>query len=314
MEIYPKDQEVELKTEPAVRGDLTSRVLPQMKLGNGFPGSLASPPPPLPRNVSPAERAALRFRLVGSAAIVTGGAGDLGYAASRALLEHGLQGLMIFDMSFQEADNKVKSLKTEFPGTTILSTKVDITDAEAVAIAVSETANVFGSVDILLNFAGIVNCQHAIDMTANEWSRVLNVNATGGFLCAQAVARQMKKQGTGGSMVFVASISAHRVNYPQPQVSYNVSKSAVVAMVKSLAAEWAHLGIRVNSISPGYMDTILNEGVGLDDAKNIWLSRNPMHRMGYPEELTGALVLLASRAGSYINGTDIVIDGGQTLF
>lgn len=102
--------------------------------------------------------------------------------------------------------------------------------------------------------------------------------------------------------------------YLRPQVSYNVSKSAVMAMVKSLAAEWAYMGIRVNSISPGYMDTVLNEGIGLDNARNIWLSRNPMRRMGQPDELTGAIVLLASRAGSYINGADIVIDGGQTLF
>ena len=86
------------------------------------------------------------------------------------------------------------------------------------------------------------------------------------------------------------------------------------AMVKSLAAEWVGHGIRVNSISPGYMDTIMNEGVGLDSARNIWLSRNPMRRMGKPDELAGAVVLLASRAGSYINGADILVDGGQTVF
>ncbi|KAK6064637.1 NADP-dependent mannitol dehydrogenase 2 [Seiridium cupressi] len=314
MAIDSEFRDVEPKTTSTARADLADRVLPQMKLGDDIPGSLVSPPSPLPRKASPTERAALRFRLVGSTAIVTGGAGDLGYAVSCALLEHGLKGLMIFDMNPEVAVTKVKTLESEFPGTNILFTKVDVTDAEAVAAAVSETARLLGSVDILLNFAGMVMCQHAIDMAPNQWTSIMNVNTTGGFFCAQAVALQMKKQGTGGSMVFVASISAHRVNYPQPQVSYNVSKSAVMAMVKSLAAEWAHLGIRVNSISPGYMDTILNEGAGLDDAKNIWLSRNPMHRMGQPDELAGAVVLLASRAGSYINGADIVIDGGQTLF
>lgn len=314
MDIDSGFREVELKPVPTVRADLTNRVLPQMKLGDGIPGSLVSPPSPLPRSASPDERAALRFRLVGGTAIVTGGAGDLGFAASRALLEHGLKGLMIFDTNPKEAAVKVKALENEFPGTTIRFIKVDVADAEAVAAAVSETARTLGSVDILLNFAGMVMCQHALDTAPNEWNRVMNVNTSGGFLCAQAVARQMRKQGTGGSMIFVASISAHRVNYPQPQVSYNVSKSAVMAMVKSLAAEWAHMGIRVNSISPGYMDTILNEGIGLDNARNIWLSRNPMRRMGQPDELTGAIVLLASRAGSYINGADIVIDGGQTLF
>lgn len=105
-------------------------------------------------------------------------------------------------------------------------------------------------------------------------------------------------------MVFVASISAHQVNFPQPQVLYNVSKAGVKAMVRSLAAEWARYGIRVNSISPGYMDTILNEGDGLEEARRIWLSRHPLGRMGQPDELCGVVVMLASRAGSYLNGSD----------
>lgn len=307
-------REVELKTVATARTDLMSRVLPQMTLGDGnIPGSLVGPPPPLSPNISPAARAMRRFGVSGNA-IVTGGAGDLGYSASRALLEHGLKGLMIFDMNPEVAAAKIQSLETDFPDATIRFLKVDVSDAEVVGAAVAETVKILGTVDVLLCFAGMVLCNHALQFTPSDWSRVMNVNTTGVFFCAQTVARQMVEQGTGGSMIFIASISAHRVNYPQPQVSYNVSKSAVMAMVKSLAAEWAGHGIRVNSISPGYMDTILNEGVGLDSARNIWLSRNPMRRMGQPEELAGTVVLLASRAGSYINGVDILVDGGQTLF
>ena len=102
--------------------------------------------------------------------------------------------------------------------------------------------------------------------------------------------------------MFTASISGHRVNFPQPQVAYNVSKSALLALKSSLAAEWARYGIRVNSISPGYMDTILNEGDGIAPSRKIWASRNPMGRMGVPTELTGAIVLLSSEAGSYMTG------------
>ena len=120
--------------------------------------------------------------------------------------------------------------------------------------------------------------------------------------------------GNGGNIVFVASISAHRINYPQPQAAYNASKAAVISIKSSLAAEWATHGIRVNTISPGYMDTILNEGEGLNDARRTWVERNPMGRMGQPEELTGPLVLLCSGAGSYITGADLLVDGGQTLF
>lgn len=119
----------------------------------------------------------------------------------------------------------------------------------------------------------------------------------------------MREQKSKGSIVFIASISGHRVNYPQPQVAYNVSKSSLLHLKNCLAAEWARYGIRVNTISPGYMDTILNEGAGLERARNSWASRNPMGRMGLPEELTGPLILLTSHAGSYINGADILVDG-----
>jgi sorbose reductase len=121
--------------------------------------------------------------------------------------------------------------------------------------------------------------------------------------------RQMIKQSSGGSIVFVASISAHRVNFPQPQIGYNVSKGALLQLKSSLAAEWARYGIRVNSVSPGYMDTVLNEGEGLAKARKIWTERNPMGRMGQPAELTGPVVLLCSGAGRYITGADIVVDG-----
>ncbi|KAI0905740.1 oxidoreductase-like protein [Ustulina deusta] len=295
------------------RADLTARVLPQITLGTGAPGDLTAPPSPFPTSMTPAERAHERFRLGGNA-IVTGGAGDLGSAVSKALLEHGLQGLMIFDMDPVEGEAKVSLLETEFPDVRIRFLKVDITDEAAVDAAVAQTVSLLGPVTTLLNFAGIVSCGHALDWTSKDWNRVLNVNTIGSFFVARAVARHIIAHKTGGSMVFVASISAHQVNFPQPQVLYNVSKAGVKAMVRSLAAEWARYGIRVNSISPGYMDTILNEGDGLEEARRIWLSRHPLGRMGQPDELCGVVVMLASRAGSYLNGSDIIVDGGQTLF
>lgn len=141
--------------------------------------------------------------------------------------------------------------------------------------------------------------------------------------------RNMKSHERGGSIILVAcmsrtasnisvypllqltqtAISAHRVNYPQPQVAYNVSKAGVLHLTHCLAAEWARYGIRINSISPGYMDTILNEGAGLENARNAWAARNPMGRMGVPQELCGPIVLLCSQAGSFMNGADLVVDG-----
>lgn len=114
----------------------------------------------------------------------------------------------------------------------------------------------------------------------------------------------------GGTITLIGSISAHRVNFPQPQAAYNVSKAGIVALVKSLAAEWAVDGVRVNSISPGYQDTILNAGEGkIREARAVWNERNPMGRMGAVGEMDGMCVLLCSRAGSYMTGSDYVIDG-----
>jgi sorbose reductase len=193
-----------------------------------------------------------------------------------------------------------------------------VTDATSVAEGVSNVVSTLGSLDHLFCFAGIVGCFHAMEMTDVQWRKTLDVNTTGSFLCAQAAAKQMaiqKRAAPGCSITLTASISAHRVNFPQPQVAYNVSKAAIVSLKSSLAAEWAVHGIRVNSISPGYMDTILNAGEGnIKTARDTWAARNPMGRMGAVGELDGVCVLLASRAASYINGADFVVDGGAVCF
>ncbi|KAK8034527.1 hypothetical protein PG993_009522 [Apiospora rasikravindrae] len=264
--------------------------------------------------VDPSSNPALeRFKVAGNA-IVAGGGGDLGSTSSRALLQHGLGKLAIFDLDSVEGAKRVDKLKAEFPSALIIFKTVDITEADHVDHAVNEVATEFGSINILLNFAGTVCCMPSLDVSPVEWRRVLDVNTTGSFIIAHAVARKMIAAKTGGSIMFVASISGHSVCYPQPQAPYNTAKAAVMMLKSCLAAEWAVHGIRVNSISPGYMDTILNEGAGLDEAKSVWLSRNPLGRMGHREELSGVVVLLSSRAGSYINGSDIIADGGQTLF
>lgn len=209
---------------------------------------------------------------------------------------------MIFDVNPSQAQAKISELIAEFPDAKIQAMKVDITDDAAVSLAVEKTAEILGSVEILLCFAGVVGCYHALEMTSAQFRRTIDINTTGNFLVAQAVAKQMVKQGGRGSITFVASISGHMVNYPQPQAAYNVSKAAVLSLKNCLATEWARYGIRVNSISPGYMDTILNEGEGIEKSKQSWRERNPSGRLGVASELTGAVILLSSNAGTYING------------
>ncbi|TKA67491.1 hypothetical protein B0A55_08602 [Friedmanniomyces simplex] len=303
----------------ADRDSLTSREIPFMKLSDGSSSSLTSPPPPLPPPfyLMADGRAVARFAVEGNV-VISGGAGTLGISAARALLEHGASGCCLWDLesTLRASQPDLLGLAKDFPKSRVFGVAVDVTDSAAVADGLASVVQTLGSIEHLFCFAGIVGVVPAAEMTDAQWRKTLDVNATGAFFCAQAAAKQMAKQGKGGcSITLTASISAHRVNYPQPQVAYNVSKAAIVSLKSSLAAEWAVHGIRVNSISPGYMDTILNAGDGsIKTARDSWATRNPMGRMGAVGELDGMCVLLASRAGSYINGADMVIDGGAIVF
>lgn len=293
------------------RSQLKSRIIPKIVLGDGQPGSLSGPPPPLTQT-TPQARALERFSVTGNV-IVTGGTGDIGQAVCRALLEHGAGGLVMFDVDRSRGVAAAMGLAADFPDAKVEFARVDVTDAETVGEAVRGAARRLGSVDVLVCLAGIVGSVPAVDMTPEQFRLMVDVHLTGSFLCAQAVAREMIRQGTRGSIIMTGSVSGHRPNYPQPQVHYNVAKAGVLAMKDSLAAEWGVHGIRVNTISPGYMNTILNEGAMLDWHKTQWFHKHPMGRMGEPEELVGAIILLASGASTYLTGEDIRIDGGQTL-
>ncbi|KAB8204507.1 hypothetical protein BDV34DRAFT_213782 [Aspergillus parasiticus] len=300
-------------TIPRPKINTEARAPPFIELSNGSATSKTAAPAPLNSQVTPTERARLRFGVKGNA-IVTGGGGDIGSVACRALLEHGLQGLVIFDIHPGVGQAIAKTLQAEFPKATITFIEVNVTDDVAVAEAVVQAEALLGTIDIALCFAGITHSVHALDLTAQDWRKMFEVNTTGAWLIAQAAARSMAAKGNGGSIVLMASVSAHIANFPQPQVHYNASKAALISTKSSLAAEWAKYGIRVNTISPGYIDTILNEGDTLEQHRRAWMTRLPYGRMGQPEELTGAIILLCSPAGSYITGADILVDGGLTIF
>ncbi|KZL66907.1 short-chain dehydrogenase/reductase family [Colletotrichum tofieldiae] len=293
--------------DPSARADLTKRQIPFMTLASG----LSDLPGASLRTASATDTAESRFALPGTA-VVTGGTGAIAQAVVRAMLQHGLTGLMLLDLDVAsaEAAGQIAALRGEFPEARIEAQSVDVTDEAGVAAAMERAAAALGGVDYLVCFAGVVGCVHALEMPAAQFRRILDINTTGAFVCAQAAARVMVRQGRGGRVVFTASISAHRVNFPQPQAAYNTSKGALLQLKSSLAAEWARYGITVNSISPGYMDTVLNEGEGLREAREVWAGRNPAGRMGMPEEVGGVVVMLCSRAGSYFNGSDLVVDGG----
>jgi sorbose reductase len=314
------------------RQALTTRTIPTMTLSSSS-NPLTAPLPPLPASLSAVERALARFAVTGNA-VITGGAGTLALASARALLEHGLGGLALLDLPSTLASSAaaIEELKRDFPNAHTFTVPIDVTDEAQVALAMSRAVEGFAGhgIDILCCFAGVVGCVPSLNASGSEWRRVIDVNQTGAFLCAQAAAQHMIGKGTeaantatatatatrsGSSILFISSISGHTVNYPQPQAAYNVSKAGVRHLTRCLAAEWAVHGIRVNCISPGYMDTVLNAGESLRTVRDVWASRCPMGRMGDVEELTGTVVMLCGkRSGRYITGADIVVDGGAVCF
>ena len=296
------------------RAALISRVIPTMSLSTaGNP--LTAPLPPFQASTA-AGRAAARFFIEGNA-VLTGGAGTMALVSARALLEHGASAVTLMDLqsTIDSSSDAISELKGSFPQAQIHTVHVDVTSEIEVARAFQDARGLMGSIDILCCFAGIVGCVHSVSASASQFRKVINVNLTGSFLCAQAAAQQMIESKNGGSILFTASISAHATNYPQPQAAYNVSKAGVSHLTQNLAAEWAVHGIRVNCMSPGYMDTVLNAGDNLKPVRDIWASRCPMGRMGDVEEITGPVILFSSkRAGRYITGTDLRVDGGALCF
>jgi sorbose reductase len=296
------------------RAALSSRIMPTMSLSTAE-NPLTAPLPPVSVE-SAAERATARFSIEGNA-VLTGGAGTLALVSARALLEHGASSVTLMDLpsTIESSSEAIAELRKSFPQSQIHTVPVDVTSETEVEKAFNDAQDQMGSIDILCCFAGIVGCVHSISATASQFRKVVDVNLTGSFLCAQAAARHMINSRSGGSILFTASISAHATNYPQPQAAYNVSKAGIAQLTQNLAAEWAVHGIRVNCISPGYMDTVLNAGDNLKPVRDVWASRCPMGRMGDVEEITGPVVLLSSqRAGRYMTGADLRVDGGALCF
>jgi NAD(P)-dependent dehydrogenase (short-subunit alcohol dehydrogenase family) len=189
---------------------------------------------------------------------------------------------------------------------------LDVRDGASVQRALETVVERHGRVDVLVNNSGTCFHRPALEVPDEEWDAVIDVNLTGLWRCSQAFGRHMVDSG-GGVIVNIGSISAQIVNRPQWQPAYNASKAAVHQLTKSLAAEWAPLGVRVNALAPGYTKTEMAP-VDRPEFRARWIEDVPMQRYALPEEYGPALVFLASDASSFMTGATLVMDGGYTLF
>jgi NAD(P)-dependent dehydrogenase (short-subunit alcohol dehydrogenase family) len=253
-----------------------------------------------------------RFNLSGRNAVITGGGRGIGLRCADALAEAGAH-VVIADSDTDIAQEGLRFLSNK--GHSAESVLLDVTDSRAVTGAAKKLVKSLERVDILICNAGIARTGTPAEDVADEhWLNVLDVNLNGVFWCCRAFGRHMLAAGRG-SIVNVGSMSGFIVNRPQPQSYYNASKAAVHHLTKSLAAEWAPRGLRVNAVAPTYINTPLNKFVESDPEMGaMWLGGTPMGRLGEPEEVASVVLFLASDAASLLTGSVILVDGGYTCW
>ena len=245
------------------------------------------------------------FDLSGKIAIVTGASRGLGKAMALGLAQAGATVVVTDILDTKEAVTEIKKIQDKSIGL-----QVDVTDKISVDEMVKKVKDTFGRIDILVNNAGVLRSGNAEELDFADWEKVLNVNLTGEFLCAQAVGKQMIAQ-KSGKIINISSVAG--LFGSVSSAAYCASKAGVITLTKTLAAEWGKHGITVNSICPGVFATDMTDSYLKDEGFNTMINNDvPLKRYAKPEELIGTVVYLASAASDYVTGHALVIDGGWT--
>jgi len=245
------------------------------------------------------------FNLINKVAIVTGSARGIGQSIAIELARAGANVVVSDIISGNATVSKIKKLKRKS-----FFIKTDVSKKEDIDNLIKETIKKFKKIDILVNNAGIFRPSPTESLSEEDWSKTIEINLKGYFLCAQAAGRYMLKR-RKGSIINVASVAG--LSGYATAASYCSSKGGIVLLTKSLAAEWGPQGIRINTICPGVIETAMTKDLLKDKKIRLgMLAKIPLKRTGKPIDIAGAAVFLASDASSYIAGQEIVIDGGWT--
>jgi len=252
--------------------------------------------------------AAQIFDLHGKVALVTGASSGLGVRFAECLAENGASVVLVARRADRLADVKARIEKA---GGRAMAVEADVRDRAVMKAAFDAAEKTFGTVTILVNNAGVVTAGRAVDLSEEEWRRVLSTNLDAVFYWAQEGARRMLAAGTGGAIVNIASVIGFGV--AKGVIAYATAKAAVIQVTKALALELAFKGIRVNAIAPGWIVTELNRDYLMSE-RGAELKRDiPIGRFGEERDLDGPLLLLVSDAGRFVTGATIVADGGQMV-
>ena len=244
------------------------------------------------------------FKLDGRVAIVTGCNTGLGHGMALALAQAGAN---IVGVNVSAPDDT--RVQVEALGRRFLDLRANLSDVGSINGLIQQDKTLTGSIHILVNNAGIIRREDAINFSEKDWDDVVDLNLKSVFFFSQAVAREFIAQGTGGKIINVASMLSYQGGVRVP--SYTASKSGVMGITRALANEWAKHGINVNAIAPGYMATDNTTALRADETRNAAiLERIPAGRWGTPADMAGPVVFLASDAANYVNGYTVAVDGG----
>ncbi|KAL8778678.1 MAG: hypothetical protein Q9213_007292 [Squamulea squamosa] len=257
------------------------------------------------------------FNLTDRVILVTGGARGLGLTQAEALLEAGATVYALDRLSEPSPDfYRVQERAVEELGNTLYYRQIDVRDADNLTKIVADIGDTHGRMDGLIAAAGIQQQTTALEYTAKDANMMFDVNITGVFMAAQAVAKQILKFGNGGSIAMIASMSGYIANRGLFSSAYNTSKAGVLQLARNLAFEWGEYGIRVNTISPGYILTPMVEELlqKHPERRDDWPKQNMLGKLSRPGDYRGAAVFLMSPASSFMTGADMRIDGGHAAW